>query len=209
MTFLTAARRSISAAALLFTSATAAGAQTTITFDDVTTNSSGLNNNFSSNSGYAFFGFNVATATSLGSGSNAVSGAKFALGRTGGSAFYRTDVGFNLFTAWLSFRQFDLVTPDNSPVGITVFGFRAGVVDPVFEQLIMLTNVAVRHRLDFFDVEEIAFDTDALTANGRSVALAVDDAVVGVVPEPSTVVLSATGLLMLLIAVRRRNNTAA
>jgi hypothetical protein len=206
MTFVETIRRTIASAALLLGGATLGHAQTslTLTFEDVPTNTGGINNAFTANNGFTFFGFNVATSTSLGSGTNANSGTKFALGRVGGSSFYRTDAAFSFSSAWLSYRQFDLVNPIVTPVSITVFGFRAGATEPVFERLITLTNIATRFTFDFTNVEEVVFDTDALTFGGRTVALAMDDMAVSVVPEPASVVLMATGMLLMLVVIRRR-----
>ena len=192
----------LAAVAVAFAPA-AAGAQTLLTFDDVVTSAQGLNQNFTSNSGFTFEGFNVATTTSLGSGTNAVSGTKFALGREDFSAFYRTDFAFNFLGASLSFRQFDLTQPDNSPVGISVLGYRTGQVAPAFTQTVSLTNTAQPFQFNFTNAEEVVFETEALTPGGRGSALAFDNGLV-VVPEPSTVVLLSLGLAGMMLVVRRK-----
>ena len=179
------------------------GAQT-LTFDDVATNAGGLNPNFSSYNGFMFEGFNVATMTSLGTGTNAVSGTKFALGREGFSSIYRTGAAFSFLGASLSFRQFDATSPDNSPVSVSVFGYRVGIAAPVFTQFLSLTNSAQLFQFNFTNIEEVVFETEALTAGGRSSALALDNAQVAVVPEPATVVLLSLGLAGMLLVGRRR-----
>lgn len=183
----------------------------TLTFDDVSTNGSGVNNNFSAYSGYTFEGFNVVTSNSLGSGMNAVSGIKFALGRSTPdadgaifSSIYRTGDAFNFTSAYLSFRQFDLVDPLGTPVGINVLGYRAGFDSPVFSQFVVLTGAAQLFQFEFANIEEVVFETEALTAGGRFTALALDNAQLAVVPEPTTVVLMSIGMAGILAVVRRR-----
>jgi hypothetical protein len=175
-----------------------------LTFDDVATNAQGINNNFSNYNGFVFEGFNVATITSLGTGSNAASGTKFALGREDLSALYVTAGAFNFFSASLSFRQFDALNPDNGPVGINVVGYRTGIVAPVFSQFVLLTGTAQPFVFNFVNVEEVDFETEALTANGRTVALAMDNAIVAVVPEPATQALVTIGLASLALLARRK-----
>jgi hypothetical protein len=180
-----------------------AGAQT-LTFDDVTTNAQGLNQNFSTYNGFIFEGFNVATTTSLGSGTNAVSGTKFALGREDFSSVYRVGTDFHFLGASLSYRQFDTTNPDNGPIGVNVFGYRVGIAAPVFTQFVTLTNTAQAFQFNFTNIEEVVFETEALTAGGRSSALALDNAQVAVVPEPSTVLLLTVGLAGVLLVVQRK-----
>lgn len=183
---------------------TAQAQATTLTFEEVPTNSSGLNNNFSTLNGFTFFNWNVATTTSLGSGTNANSGTKFALGQDSFSSIFRANnEGFSVFSAWLSFRQFDLTQPDNSPVNITVEGYRAGDVTPTFSRVIAITNVAQQFTFNWENIEEFAFETGDLVGPNRTVALAMDDLSV-VVPEPATVVLFATGLMLLLVVSSRQ-----
>lgn len=176
-----------------------------LTFDDVATNAAGYNNNFTSYNGLSFFNFNVATTASLGTGTNAVSGTKFALGQEGSSSIGGFgQPSFNLFSAWLSYRQFDTVNLDNGTIGITVLGYRAGIDAPVFQRLLGLTNTAQLITFEFVDVEEVVFETAPLIDGGRSSALAVDNVQLGVVPEPATVLLLATGLAALLVVTTRR-----
>jgi hypothetical protein len=175
-----------------------------LTFEEVTTNTSGLNNNFSTSQGYTFFNWNVATSTSLGAGTNAVSGTKFALGQDTFTSIFRADnQRFSVLSAWLSFRQFDITSPDNSPVEVTVEGYRAGDVVPTFSRVISITNVAQQFTFNWFDLDEFAFETGNLIGPDRTVALAMDDLSV-VVPEPATVVLMATGMVLMFMVVRRR-----
>jgi hypothetical protein len=170
----------------------------TINFENIPTNSAGLNNTFTGTAGFTFFNWNVATTTSLGSGTNAQSGTKFALGRENLSSIFRTDgLNFTVFSAWLSFRQFDLTDPDNSPVRITVNGYRAGDVTPTFTQFLMLTNTAQLFTFGWTNLDEFSFETDDLSTPTRTVALAMDDLSV-VVPEPAAVLLMGTGLVLLL-----------
>jgi hypothetical protein len=176
----------------------------TLTFDDVITNAQGLNNNFTNYGGFVFEGFNVATTTSLGAGTNAVSGTKFALGREDLSAIYVLSGAFNFLGASLSYRQFDVLNPDNGPVGINVVAYRAGFAAPAFTQFVTLTDVAQPFVFNFTNIEELVFETDPLTANGRSAALAMDNATIAAVPEPATFAMMSIGMACLLIAVRRK-----
>jgi hypothetical protein len=178
-------------------------AQSPLTFEEVPTNTAGLNNNFSSLAGYTFFNWSVATTTSLGSGTNANSGTKFALGQDNFSSIFRPgNERFSVFSMWLSFRQFDVTMPDNSPVSITVEGYRAGDVTPTFSRVISITNIAQQFTFNWLDIEEFSFETGNLNGPNRTVALAMDD-FSHVVPEPSTYLLMGTGLTVLLV-VRRR-----
>jgi hypothetical protein len=181
----------------------------TLTFDDVSTNSGGLNPHFSSYNGFTFEGFNVATTTSLGTGTNATSGTKFALGREDFSSIFRVGDAFDFLGASLSFRQYDATSPDNGPVGVNVFGYRAGTVAAVYTQFISLSSNATRFQFDFTNIEEVVFETGALTAGGRSSALALDDARLAVVPEPSTVLLMAVGMAGVLAVVHRTGSRRA
>jgi PEP-CTERM motif len=194
------------AASALLLGATLAGvAQAqTLNFDDVTTNSAGLNNNFSRYNMFEFVNWNVATTTALGTGTNARSGTKFALGQDTFSSIFRTDNrDFSVLSAWLSFRQFDITQPDNSPIGITVNGFRAGSDVPVFTQFVLLTNSTQQFTFNFLNIDEIVFETAALRGGTRTVALALDDLSVNVVPEPATLALFAGGLCLLLVIAPR------
>jgi hypothetical protein len=178
-----------------------------LTFDDVITNAQGINNNFSNYQGFVFEGFNVATTASLGTGTNAVSGTKFALGREDLSAIYVLSGAFNFLGASLSYRQFDVLNPDNGPVGINVVAYRAGLAAPAFTQFVTLTNVTQPFVFNFTNIEELVFETDPLTANGRSAALAMDNATIAAVPEPATFALMSIGMAGLLIAVRRKRRS--
>lgn len=204
MTLAGMVRRTAAAVALLGTMAVGSVQAQTISFEEVPTNPAGLNNNFSSLSGFTFVNWNVATSTSLGSGTNATSGVKFALGQDDLSSIFRSgNERFSVFTAWLSFRQFDLTLPDDSPVGITVNGYRPGDVTPTFVRMIMLTNTAQFVTFNWTDIEELSFETGNLVGPNRTVALAMDDLSV-VVPEPATIVLMATGLVLLLVITSRK-----
>jgi PEP-CTERM motif len=198
--------RAIAATTLLASVAlTSVSHAQTLNFDDVSTNTAGLNNNFSRYNMFEFVNWNVATTAALGSGVNARSGTKFALGQDTFSSIFRTDNrDFSVLSAWLSFRQFDVTQPDNSPVGITVNGFRGGSDVPVFSQFLLLTNTSQLFTLNFVNIDEIVFETAALRAGTRTVALALDDLSVNVVPEPATLALFAGGLCLLLVVVPRR-----
>ncbi|MBC8088043.1 MAG: hypothetical protein H7Z40_12315 [Phycisphaerae bacterium] len=98
------------AGAVFATVTTEANAQP-LRFADVVTNAAGFSSSpFTTYNGYTFENFGVrTTASTFGSGSNALSPTKFAYAQADGSSFiYRTDIGFNFFTAYLSFRQLDL-----------------------------------------------------------------------------------------------------
>lgn len=209
MTITLSRLRTFAAASLIacaFLTPRAAHAQ--LTFDDVSTNAAGYNNNFTSYNGFTFFGFDVATTASLGSGTNTVSGTKFALGQDSLSAIGGfNQPAFNLFSAWLSYRQFDTVNPDNGPIGISIEAYRPGVVAPAYVQLITLTNTAQLFTFNFLNVEEVAFQTAPLIQGGRSSALAVDNVQLAVVPEPSTLLLLAVGATAMLVVVRRKRRT--
>lgn len=178
------------------------------TFDGVPLAANGLQNNFTSLGAYQFYNFNVANTTFAGTSANAVSGSQFGLGRFDQSGFYKEAGKFNFSSAWLSFLQFDAGTvPDNSPVDVIVFGYRAGDIDPTYTRTISLTSSAQQFSFGFNDIEEVSFDTQALVSNGRNVALAMDNA--AMVPETASLVLlvlGATGLM--LVQVRRKNSNA-
>jgi hypothetical protein len=175
-----------------------------LNFDDVPTNSAGINNNFSQLSGFTFFDWGVATTTSLGSGTNAQSGTKFAIGQNSLSSMFRTDGNnFNILSGWLSFRQFDLTDPDNSPVSIIANGYRTGDITPTFTRTIMLTNTVQQFTFNWTNLDEFSFETDNLRGPNRTVALAMDDLTV-VVPEPSSVLLLGSGVFLLVVVRTRR-----
>lgn len=176
----------------------------TLNFDNVTTNASGFNSSaFTLYNGYTFENFGVMTnSSSFGTGSNASSPTKFAYAQADGSSFiYRTDIGFNFFTASLSFRQLDL---DATPATITVRGYRSGDVNATFTRNVLLTNAAQKFDFYFDNIEELEFETDPLQANGRSAILALDDVAVSVVPEPSSIALLAAGVAVIAVVANRR-----
>lgn len=179
----------------------------TFTFDGVPVAANGLQNNFMELGAYQFYNFNVANTTFAGTTDNAVSGSQFALGRFEQSGFYRNTGSFTFSSAWLSFLQFDAgEAPDNSAVDVTVFGYRAGDLDPSFTRTIALTSSAQQFNFNWAGVEEVSFDTFLLT-DGRNVALAMDNA--SVVPEPASLMLLVLGVTgMLLVQVRRKNGNA-
>ena len=200
-------RSTRAAIAMLAGSVFAANADATaqaLNFDNVTTNAAGFNSTaFTMYNGYTFEDFGVMTnSSSFGTGNNASSPTKFAYGQADGSSFiYRTDIGFNFFTASLSFRQLDL---DAAPATITVRGYRAGDVNATFTKDVQLTNTAQRFDFYFDNIEELEFETDPLQANGRSAILALDDVAVSVVPEPASIALVAAGLAALAMIAHRR-----
>ena len=172
-------------------------------FDDVATNANGVNNVRLNTpyQGFSFENFTVGGPGLIGTGANASSGTRFALGQVDAGFIYRADdVAFNLFDAFLSFRAFDATT---TPVMITVNGYRGAGANPVFTRVLALTNRAELFTLNFLNVDEIEFDTRALAA-GRASALALDDANIAVVPEPASMVLFATGAVLLVGVARRR-----
>jgi len=202
-------RTSVAIAATVLTAATSITAKAqTLNFDDVTTNTSGFNSAaFSAYQGYVFENWGVMTTAAPGTGTNAVSGTKFAYAQADGSSFiYRNSpIGFNFFDAFVSFRQLDLVNPDNSPQQVVVNGYRAGQFAPAYTSLITLTVSAQLFTFNFLNVEEVEFVTDNLQANGRTTVLAMDNAQLAVVPEPSTWVLMVVGLAGVALLVKRRN----
>ena len=192
------------AALVAFSVAAATPAAAQLNFDDITTNASGVNNTRFNTpyNGFSFENFSVGGPGLIGTGSNAASGTKFALGQPFDNSFiYREDnVAFDFTGAFLSFRAFDAIT---APVMITVNAYRGAGVDPVFSRMVALTNNAELFAFDFFNVDEIEFDTEVLGLN-RSSALAVDNLNISAVPEPSTVVLMSLGMAGLLVVVRRK-----
>lgn len=175
-----------------------------LNFDNVATNAAGFNSSaFTLYNGYTFENFGVMTnGSSFGTGNNASSPTKFAYAQADGSSFiYRTDIGFNFFTAHLSFRQLDL---DATPATITVRGYRAGDINASFTKDVQLTNVAQKFDFFFDNIEELEFETDPLQANGRSAVLALDDVAVSVVPEPASVALVAVGMAAIALLTTRR-----
>jgi hypothetical protein len=197
---LRAVRRGLAAAALLAVSAlapAAAGAQTTYTFESGTT---GTGFGFTAD-GYQFENFGVATTASLGAGTNASSGTRFALGRTESSFLFRTDVNFHLLGASFSFRAFD---GNLAPLTLVLRGYRTDDPGeaPAFVRALTVTNATQRVEFggDLGPLNEVEFDTEAFTAGGRQAALALDDVTLATVPEPSTWALLATGLGALVLA---------
>lgn len=205
--FSTTIRRNLVAATTLVaaTLVTPTVASAQLNFDNVTTNAAGFNSTaFTTYQGYTFENFGVLTnGSAFGTGNNAASPTKFAYAQADGSSFiYRTDIGFNFFSAYLSFRQLDL---DATPATITVRGYRAGDINASFTKDVQLTNSTQRFDFYFDNIEELEFETSPLQANGRSAILAVDDVAVSVVPEPASLALVAAGFAALLLAARRRN----
>jgi hypothetical protein len=179
-----------------------AQARATLDFEQVPVNAAGFNATpFTELSGFRFENWGVlSSAATFGTGTNASSGTRFLYGfaRAGASFVYRdAPERWDLLGASLSFRTLD---GDLSPATVTIRGFRDA--DEVFVRVLTLTTVAQRFELDLRDVTEVAFETGALDAT-RSAVLAVDDLTV-TVPEPSSVVLLATGAGMLLLVRRRR-----
>lgn len=175
-----------------------------LNFDNVSTNAAGFNSSaFTMYNGFTFESFGVLNNTSaFGMGNNASSPANFAYAQAVGSSFiYRTDIGFNFFTAFLSFRQFDL---NGTPATVTVRGYRAGDINATFSKDVQITNAAQRFDFNFDNIEELEFETGLLQDNGRSAVLALDDVAVSVVPEPASLALVAVGLALILLAARRR-----
>ncbi|MGV3711261.1 MAG: PEP-CTERM sorting domain-containing protein [Gemmatimonas sp.] len=206
--FFNKTRLSVAAIATVFSVATST-ANAQLNFDNVTTNAAGFNTTaFTTYGGYSFENFGVLTnGSSFGAGNNASSPTKFAYAQADGSSFiYRTDATFNFASAYLSFRQFD---QNLAPISVIVRGYRPGDFSASFEQSVELTNTAQLFSFQFTDIEELEFETGFLQAGGRSAVLALDDASIAVVPEPSTVALMATGLVAILVAGRKRSRRSA
>ncbi|MDF1502269.1 PEP-CTERM sorting domain-containing protein [Roseisolibacter sp. H3M3-2] len=192
------------AALLLAVAAPAAArAQTPVTYtfeSGTTTTGDGF-----AAAGYEFENFGVATTGAFGTGANASSGTRFALGRTGSSFLYRDDVNFYLLGANLSFRAFDGIL---TPLVLTLRGYRTAdpAEAPAFVRTLTLTNATQRFDFgfEFGALNEIEFDTEAFGVGGRQAQLALDDVTLATVPEPSTYALLATGLGALALVARRR-----
>lgn len=200
-------RRSFAAAAFLL-AAIAPAAHAQLNFDDVTTNAAGFNSAaFTSYNGFTFENFGVLTsASTFGTGNNAISPTKFAYAQADGSSFiYRTDALFNFASAYLSFRTFD---SNVNPLTVVVRGYRTGDVNATFERNISISNSAQFFSFQFTDIEELEFETSILQAGGRSAVLALDDVAVAVVPEPASIALLATGLLSIVIVSGRTRRRA-
>lgn len=187
---------------LTITPASDAGAQTTHTFEGIATPAAaGHTAPLAALGPYRFESFRVmSTAETFGAGANASSGVNFAYGLAGAGAsyVYRTDRRFTLFDAYLSFRAFD---GDLSPATVVVRGYRGPA--ELFARTLSLTSTAQQFTFDFASVDEVAFETGALDAT-RSAVLAIDDVRLGAVPEPGTVALVASGLLLVVAGRARR-----
>lgn len=190
----TTMRTALLAALLLAAPAASATAQTPITYS-FESGTTGTGIGFTVG-GYQFENFGVFTTAALGTGTNATSGTRFALGRTAESYLYRDDADFFLTGASFSFRSFDGTT---TPVALLLRGYRTAnpTEAAAFERTITLTNAAQRVTFDLAlgAVNELVFDTGALGPNRQ---LALDDVTLAVVPEPGTVLLLGSGLLGLL-----------
>ena len=178
----------------------------TLTFEGVpTAAAAGHTGPLAALGAYQFFNFRVmSTSESFGSGANASSGVRFAYAGPGSASIYRTDAPFGLVSAFLSFRTYDGRV---DPVDVVVRGWGAGP-DPLYERTLTLGNTAQRFDFGFVGLEEVEFDGTALR-DGRSAVLAVDDVTLGVVPEPGTVVLVASGLVVVLAGAARRRARGA
>ena len=167
----------------------------TLTFESVPTNAAGFNPTpFTTLGGYGFEGWGVLTqGSTFGTGTNAVSGTRFAYGFARQPQFiFRNDPFlFDFTSAFLSFRTLDGSTV---PGTITVRGFRGA--SELFTRAITLTNSAQLFTFGWTDVSEIAFESEPLN-DTRSAVLAMDDVTLATVPEPATVALLGVGVLLL------------
>ncbi len=207
----TAMRLLRAAVAATVLAAAPAGAQqpTVLNFDaSPTATAAGA---FGAAGGYTFANFATLEASSpFGTGTNAVSGARFAYvvlqpGAVPFGSVYRENLNWNLLDAFLSFRTFD---GNTAPLTITVNAYRGFTDDdPVFTRDLVLTNAAQRFTFDWRDISEVEFLPDP-TGSGRPAVLAVDDLTVAAVPEPATVVLVGAGAVVLLGAGARRRRSA-
>ena len=148
----------------------------------------------------------LAQGSSFGTGTNAVSGTRFAYGFARQPQFvYRDDPAhFDLVDAWLSFRTFD---GNVGSATITVRGFRGA--DELFVRAVTLSNVAERVTFDWRGLTEVAFESESLD-DARSAVLAMDDvSLATTVPEPATVALVGFGGVALagVRVLRRRSRT--
>jgi hypothetical protein len=194
------------AAAPAATPALAQRVPQTLTFESVATTAAGFNQTpFTTLGGYAFENWGVLTqGSAFGTGTNAVSGSRFAYGLATTDQFiYRPDAfRFDFTSAFVSFRTLD---GSVGPVSLTVRGYRGA--SEVFSRALQLTTSAQLFVFDWVDVDEVEFAGAGL-ATGRSIVLAVDDVTLAAVPEPATVALLGVGVLALggvrLLTRRRR-----
>ncbi|HZF69171.1 MAG TPA: PEP-CTERM sorting domain-containing protein [Gemmatirosa sp.] len=167
----------------------------TLTFEGVATNAAGFNAApFTTLGGYVFENWGVLSqGSAFGTGTNAVSGSRFAYGLATTDQFiYRPDAfRFDFTSAFVSFRTLD---GSVGPVSLTVRGYRGA--SEVFSRALLLTTNAQLFDFGWVDVDEVEF-AGADLATGRSIVLAVDDVTLATVPEPATVALLGAGLVAL------------